>query len=92
MHAFLEKPAVTPTCPYCGAARRRCRRASREGPEAPRLHAAQITNIKNAYRLLYRSGAKLADATAQLHAQSASQPELKPFVDFLSNSERGIVR
>ncbi|MSQ92262.1 MAG: acyl-ACP--UDP-N-acetylglucosamine O-acyltransferase [Gammaproteobacteria bacterium] len=52
----------------------------------------QITNIRNAYRLLYRSGLKLAAATEQLQALAADQPELLPFVQFLAVSERSIVR
>lgn len=52
----------------------------------------QITNIRNAYRLLYRSGLKLAAATEQLQALAADQPELLPFVEFLLVSERSIVR
>jgi acyl-[acyl carrier protein]--UDP-N-acetylglucosamine O-acyltransferase len=42
--------------------------------------------------LLYRSGLKLAEAAAQLKALSASQPEIVPFADFLSSSERSIIR
>jgi UDP-N-acetylglucosamine acyltransferase len=52
----------------------------------------QIANIKNAYRLFYRSGLKLADATEELRALVPSQPELAPFVDFLGASERSIIR
>lgn len=52
----------------------------------------QITNIRNAYRLLYRSGLKLAAATEQLQALAADRPELLPFVQFLAASERSIVR
>ena len=52
----------------------------------------QISNIRNAYRLLYRSGLKLAAATEQLQALAADQPELLPFVQFLAASERSIVR
>lgn len=52
----------------------------------------QIRNLRNAYRILYRSGLKLAQATEQLKALAAEQPELKPFVDFLGTSERSIVR
>lgn len=52
----------------------------------------QIANIRNAYRLLYRSGLKLAAATEQLQALAADQPELLPFVQFLAASERSIVR
>jgi UDP-N-acetylglucosamine acyltransferase len=52
----------------------------------------QIRNIRNAFRLLYRSGLKLADATAQLEALAQEQPELKPVVEFLPTSTRSIVR
>lgn len=52
----------------------------------------QIANIRNAYRLLYRSGLKLAAATEQLQALAADQPELLPFVQFLALSARSIVR
>ena len=52
----------------------------------------QIANIRNAYRLLYRSGLKLAAATEQLQALAADQPELLPFVQFLAASERSIIR
>ncbi len=63
-----------------------------EGLKRRDFDATQIANIKNAYRLLYRSGLKLAEASAQLKTLAASQPELTPFVDFLSTSERSIIR
>jgi len=52
----------------------------------------QIRNIRNAFRLLYRSGLKLADATAQLEALAREQPELGLIVEFLPTSTRSIVR
>ena len=52
----------------------------------------QIRNIKNAYRVLYRSDLKLADAVTELNRRVATQPELKIFVDFLGESTRSIVR
>jgi len=52
----------------------------------------QIRNIRNAFRLLYRSGLKLADATSQLAALAHEQPELQLIVDFLPLSTRSIVR
>jgi UDP-N-acetylglucosamine acyltransferase len=63
-----------------------------EGLKRRGFDATQIANIKSAYRLLYRSGLKLAEAAAQLKALSASQPEIVPFADFLSSSERSIIR
>src|SRR5512139_1539727 len=43
----------------------------------------QIRNLKNAYRVLYRSDLKLADAVTELKARAESQPELRIFVDFI---------
>ena len=63
-----------------------------EGLKRRGFDAAQIGHIKDAYRLLYRSGLKLADAGAELGRRAAAQPELQPFVEFLAASERSIVR
>jgi UDP-N-acetylglucosamine acyltransferase len=52
----------------------------------------QIRNLKNAYRVLYRSDLKLADALTELKSRAASQPELKIFVDFIGGSTRSLVR
>lgn len=57
----------------------------------------QIRNIRSAYRILYRSKLKLAEATEELTRLAADQSELVPLVEFLNDStprrERvGIVR
>jgi len=52
----------------------------------------QIVNIKNAYRVLYRSGLKLAEATQRLAELAETQPEVGAFVDFLGRATRSIVR
>jgi UDP-N-acetylglucosamine acyltransferase len=52
----------------------------------------QIRNIKNAYRILYRSELLLKDAVAELQARVPTQPELKIFVDFIGESTRSLVR
>ena len=52
----------------------------------------QIRNIRGGYKVLYRSGLKLAEATEQLQKLAAEQPELKPFVEFLATTTRSIVR
>jgi UDP-N-acetylglucosamine acyltransferase len=63
-----------------------------EGLKRRGFGAAQVANIKNAYRILYRSGLKLAEATEQLRTLVPEQPELAAFVDFLAASERSIIR
>ncbi len=63
-----------------------------EGLKRRGFEAAQIANIKSAYRLFYRSKLKLAEAAEQLQALVPAQPEIAPFVDFLAASERSIIR
>jgi UDP-N-acetylglucosamine acyltransferase len=63
-----------------------------EGLKRRGFEATQIANIKSAYRVFYRSGLKRAEAEEQLRALLPTQPELKPFVDFLLASERSIIR
>jgi UDP-N-acetylglucosamine acyltransferase len=52
----------------------------------------QIRNLKNAYRVLYRSDLKLADAVVELTKRAQTQPELKALVDFIGDSTRSLVR
>jgi UDP-N-acetylglucosamine acyltransferase len=52
----------------------------------------QIRNIRNAFRVLYRSDLKLAEAVQQLEALAATQPEIQAFVDFIRSSTRSLVR
>jgi UDP-N-acetylglucosamine acyltransferase len=52
----------------------------------------QIRNLRNAYRVLYRTGLKLADAEQQLKELATTQPEIAPLVEFLPTSTRSIVR
>jgi len=51
-----------------------------------------ISGIKQAYRTLFRSGLRLEDAKRELASQAAQCPEVRPMVEFLALSERGIVR
>ena len=52
----------------------------------------QITEIRRAYKTLYRSGLTLEEAKAAIAAQAAKSPALKVLADFLGRSTRGIVR
>lgn len=52
----------------------------------------QILNIRRAYKILYRSKLKLAEAVQQLDSIAAEQPEVLPFVEFVKLSSRSIVR
>lgn len=63
-----------------------------EGLKRRGFDADQIRNIRRAYRLLYRSGLKLDAAIGQLDQLALSQPEIRPFVEFIKQSSRSIVR
>lgn len=63
-----------------------------EGLKRREFSGDQIRNIKNAYRIVYRQGHKLAAAVEQIEALAAEQPELLSFLDSLRSSERGILR
>jgi UDP-N-acetylglucosamine acyltransferase len=52
----------------------------------------QITEIKRAYKTLYRSGLGLDEARLAISEQSEKAPELRILVEFLERSRRGIVR
>ncbi|MGI9258731.1 MAG: acyl-ACP--UDP-N-acetylglucosamine O-acyltransferase [Gammaproteobacteria bacterium] len=52
----------------------------------------QIRNIRDAYRVLYRNGLKLEEATDTLTERAESQEELSLFVESLSCGSRGLVR
>ena len=52
----------------------------------------QVRNIRNAYRVLYRSDLKLAEALEKLRPQAETRSEIKAFVDFISGSTRSLVR
>lgn len=63
-----------------------------EGLKRREFSAQQIRNIKNAYRLTFRKGMKLADAIEEIARLGADQPELHLFLESLRSSERGLVR
>jgi UDP-N-acetylglucosamine acyltransferase len=63
-----------------------------EGLKRRGFSEEQIRNIRRAYRVLYRSGLKLQAALKELEVAAASQPEVRPFVEFIKNSSRSLVR
>jgi UDP-N-acetylglucosamine acyltransferase len=63
-----------------------------EGLKRRGFSTEQIRNIRRAYRVLYRSGLKLAAALEKLEAASIDEEELRPFVEFIKRSSRSIVR
>jgi UDP-N-acetylglucosamine acyltransferase len=63
-----------------------------EGLKRRGFTPTQVRNIRNAFRVLYRSDLLLADAVARLTELGRSQPEVATFVEFIGRSERSLVR
>jgi len=63
-----------------------------EGLRRRGFSAQQISNIKQAYRLVYRQGLKLAEAIREIEALVAEQPELEMFLASLQDAGRGLLR
>jgi UDP-N-acetylglucosamine acyltransferase len=63
-----------------------------EGLKRRGFSTEQLRNIKNAYRILYRSELRLEDALQQLRVLAESQPEVAVMARFLENSQRSITR
>ena len=51
-----------------------------------------LTELKNAFRILYRENLLLEEAIEKLIAQPNNCPEVLHLIEFLQKSERGIVR
>jgi UDP-N-acetylglucosamine acyltransferase len=63
-----------------------------EGLKRRGFTSEQIRNLKNAYRILYRSELPLDTAVQQLTALAPSQPELNLLLKFIASSERSLIR
>jgi UDP-N-acetylglucosamine acyltransferase len=53
---------------------------------------ATIAALRSAYRTIFRSGLRLADALEQVRADAADEPAVAHLVRFIEASERGICR
>jgi UDP-N-acetylglucosamine acyltransferase len=63
-----------------------------EGLRRRGFSAETIQELKRAYRTLYRSGHSLEAARQELEKQAHTCSEVKPILQFLHNSKRGIIR
>lgn len=63
-----------------------------EGLKRRGFTSESITELKRAYRTLYKSGLLLEEAKGKLAEQAKTQPDVQLMVDFLEVSKRGIIR
>ena len=63
-----------------------------EGLKRRGFGPGQIRNIREAYRVVYRSGLRLVDALERLESRAGAEPEVKLFIEFIRHSGRSVVR
>ncbi|MDR1934964.1 MAG: acyl-ACP--UDP-N-acetylglucosamine O-acyltransferase [Candidatus Accumulibacter sp.] len=63
-----------------------------EGLKRRGFSAQALLALKRAYRTLYKSGLMLEEARARLEEDAKAHPEVRPILDFLVVSKRGIIR
>jgi UDP-N-acetylglucosamine acyltransferase len=51
-----------------------------------------LAALRRAYKTVYRQGLALADALNELESNHSDVPEVRPFIDSLRGSDRGIIR
>lgn len=54
--------------------------------------ADTIENLRRAYKIVFRRGLTVQQALVELHEMLPSCPELKPFIEALQDSSRGVTR
>jgi UDP-N-acetylglucosamine acyltransferase len=95
-HAFLAMfSGITRDVPaYCMVSGRPAvpRGVNSEGLKRRGFAPSQIRSIREAYRLVYRSGIKLEEALAAIEADMDQKPELQAFAASIRASTRSIVR
>jgi UDP-N-acetylglucosamine acyltransferase len=80
--------------PFCNATgdRARLRGLNSVGLKRRGFSAATSAAIKSAYRVVFQSSLKLAEAIGQVRGAAPSFPEVERFLNFLERSKRGICR
>lgn len=63
-----------------------------EGLKRRGFSAPALAGLKRAYKTLYREGLTLNEAREQLAGQVQGTPEIQLLLDFIAQSERGIIR
>ncbi len=80
--------------PYtmCSGYRAEPKGINSEGLKRRGFNTAQIENIKQAYKILYRNGLSYSEAKTFIEDMADESPELKLYVTFFNESTRGIIR
>jgi len=63
-----------------------------EGLKRHDFSGETVAQLKRAYKVIYRSKLPVAEAIAELESMAAECQAITPMLDFLRNSQRGIIR
>lgn len=95
-HAFIAggSMVVMDVPPYCMAQGDRAELVGLNtvGLERHGFDEERISRIKEAYRILFRSKLGVAEALEKMKAELGGHPEIDHFIDFVSQSKRGLTR
>jgi len=95
-HAMISGGAMVAqdVPPYCIAQGDRARTVGINlvGLKRREFSDEALRSVKQAYKLIFRSGLRLEEALDRIAGEVSSCPELTTFVDFIRDSERGIAR
>jgi UDP-N-acetylglucosamine acyltransferase len=80
--------------PYCNATgdRAKLRGLNLEGLKRRGVDKATIAAIRKAYRIVFQSKLRIADALKKIRTDIPAIPEIEKFVTFIADSQRGICR
>lgn len=95
-HAFMGPSAVAiqDVPPYTLAAGNRAitHGINVRGLRRRGLESDDITDLKRAYKIIYRSGFTLKNAMLEIEQRQFSSEHIKVLTDFIQSSERGVIR
>ncbi len=63
-----------------------------EGLKRRGYSAEQVQQVRRAYKVLYRSGLPLEEAKLKLQEMARDSEEIRPLVEFLEKTEKGLIR
>jgi UDP-N-acetylglucosamine acyltransferase len=70
----------------------RAKGVNTEGLKRRGYSPEQVQQVRRAYRVLYRDGLPLEEATEILRRMAEESDEIKPLVEFLNKTEKGLIR
>lgn len=90
-HAMMVTKDIPPYMLVAGGRRHKVSGINAEGLKRHQFSSEAIQHIKMAFKILYKRDLSLADALSQIEALSQDCPQLGILVNFIQQSQRGII-